>query len=546
MRAFRFLIPLFALAVPVLAQQAPAPAQPPESVFGEQIEVRVVNVEVVVTDKQGNRVAGLAPGDFRLRVDGKEVPIEYFTEVRGGQAIAPEAAAAEGPVRGLPSLAPGSPVGTSYLVFIDDYFAIPTRRNEVLRSLKAEVARLGPEDRMAIVAFDGRRPEMLSTWSNSERTLTRALDEAMLRDAYGFQRLTELRSFETTRRLGGPMTTSRSRFAQQLDLEEISYAERIASQVDRVVTAAVGTLRGFASPPGRKVMLLLSGGWPYSPIEFVINDPTRAVVSRDVPDGEELLKPLTDTANRLGYTVYPVDVPGVEAVGPDASLASPSGVGALNFREQEMHASLQAIAEETGGRALLNANRDKAFVAAESDTRSYYWLGFTPTWQKNDQRHDVKVEVRRPGLEVRSRDSFLDLSRKTEVSMMVESAMLFGAGPGATPMPMQLGKPVKAGRREIEVQVALAIPSEAVTMVPLDGKHVAQLELRIAAVDVEGNRSAIPVIPLQLSLDQPPPQGTHLRYDTRIKLRRIKQHLIVAIFDPLSSRILTAEADVTP
>ncbi|HEX7180789.1 MAG TPA: VWA domain-containing protein [Thermoanaerobaculia bacterium] len=545
MRAFRYFILLFVLAVPGLAQQPPAPAEPPDSVFGEQIEVRVVNVEVVITDKQGNRVAGLAPGDLRLRVDGKEVPIEYFTEVRGGQAIAPEAAAAEGPVRGLPSLAPGSPVGTSYLVFIDDYFAIPTRRNEVLRSLKAEVARLGPEDRMAIVAFDGRKPEMLSTWSNSERTLTRALDEAMLRQAHGFQRLTELRSFETTRRLGGPMTSQRSRFAQQLDLEEISYAERIASQVSRVVSAAVGTLRGFASPPGRKVMLLLSGGWPYSPTEFVINDPARAVVSRDVPDGEELLKPLTDTANRLGYTVYPVDVPGVETAGPDASLAAPSG-GGLNLREQEMHASLQAIAEETGGRALLNAGREKALLTAESDTRSYYWLGFTPTWQKNDQRHDVKVEVKRPGLEVRSRDSFLDLSRKTEVSMMVESAMLFGAGPDATPMPMQLGKPVKAGRREIEVPVTLAIPADAVTMVQLEGKHVARLELRIAAVDVEGNRSAIPVIPLQLSLDQPPPKGAHLRYDTRIKLRRINQHLIVAVFDPLSNRILTAEADITP
>ena len=43
-------------------------------------------VEAVVTDRQGNRVTGLKPGDFRLEVDGKAVPIEYFNEVRGGQA----------------------------------------------------------------------------------------------------------------------------------------------------------------------------------------------------------------------------------------------------------------------------------------------------------------------------------------------------------------------------------------------------------------------------------------------------------------------------
>ena len=53
--------------------------------FGESIDVRVVNVEAVVTDRDGNRVTGLKPGDFRLRVDGKEVPVEYFSEVHDGQ-----------------------------------------------------------------------------------------------------------------------------------------------------------------------------------------------------------------------------------------------------------------------------------------------------------------------------------------------------------------------------------------------------------------------------------------------------------------------------
>lgn len=532
--------------------QQPA-VEPPASIFGEQIEVRVVNVEVVVTDKQGNRVAGLQPGDFRLKVDGKDVPIEYFSEVRGGQAIAAGAntanTAAESPVPGLPSLAPGSPVGTSYLVFVDDYFAIAPRRNEVLRALKGQIAQLGPEDRMALVAYDGRELEMLSTWSNSERTLSRALDQAISRQAFGFQRLAELRSFETSSRLNASMGVvpgPRSTFGKQLDLEEISYAERLANQVGRVVSAAVSTLRGFASPPGRKVMLLLSGGWPYSPADFVINDPGRPIVSRDLPRGEELLRPLTDTANRLGYTLYPVDVPGVEANGPDASLGAPRDVG-MNLREQEMHASLQFVAAETGGKALLNSLRERALPDVAADTRSYYWLGFTPAWQRNDKRHEVAVEVTRPGLEVRSRDSFLDLSRKTEVSMMVESAMLFGSAPGSVPMPMQVGKPVRAGRREIEVPITLAIPVDAITVVPVEGKHVAELELRVAAVDSDGNRSAIPVLPLRIALDDPAQAaGKHVRYDTKIRLRRIGQHLIVAVFDPLSNRILTAEADVTP
>lgn len=542
-------LPLCALlAAPLPAWQQQAPAQePPASLFGEQIEVRVVNVEAVVTDRQGNRVPDLKPSDFRLTVDGKPVPIEYFSEVRGGSAIAPTGNEAAAPVQGLPTLAPGSPVGTSYLVYIDNVFSIGPRRNEVLKSLKSDLARLGPEDRMAIVAYDGRL-EMLSSWSNSEKELSRALDRAMDMRSYGTTRLSELRSFETSRTLSGeiPVRDRRTAFAERLEVDEMGFVQRLTGLVERAVSGAVSTLRGFAAPPGRKVMLLLSGGWPYNPADYAINDPVRPVLSdREIPRGEKLFEPLVDTANRLGYTVYPVDVPGVEAVAASALTAGPPR-GGINIREQEVEASLQHVANQTGGRALLNSTRGEALEKVEGDTRAYYWLGFTPTWKGNDERHDVRVEVLRPGLQVRSRDSFLDLSRKAEVSMMVESAMLFGNPPGAVSMPMQLGTPVPSGRKLMQVPITLAIPVESITLVPFEGKYVSELELRVAVVDEDGNRSDVPVISLTVSTDKAPDPGGFVRYETKLNLRKKGHHLTVAIFDPLSGKITTAEADVEP
>lgn len=35
-------------------------------------------------------VAGLSAGDFRLLVDGQEVPIEYFTEIQEGAPVTPK------------------------------------------------------------------------------------------------------------------------------------------------------------------------------------------------------------------------------------------------------------------------------------------------------------------------------------------------------------------------------------------------------------------------------------------------------------------------
>ena len=82
-------------------------------------------------------------------------------------------------------------MGTYYLVFVDDYFSIAPQRDLVLKALKADLGRLGPDDRMAIVAYDGGRLAMLSNWSGSRPTSGAALDQAMARKARGFDRVTE-------------------------------------------------------------------------------------------------------------------------------------------------------------------------------------------------------------------------------------------------------------------------------------------------------------------------------------------------------------------
>ncbi len=63
----------------------PAPAAAADPAFGERIDVRAVNVEAVVTDRSGSRVHGLSAADFQVRVDGKEVKIDYFAEVEEGR-----------------------------------------------------------------------------------------------------------------------------------------------------------------------------------------------------------------------------------------------------------------------------------------------------------------------------------------------------------------------------------------------------------------------------------------------------------------------------
>jgi VWFA-related protein len=554
------------LAVLTVSPSARAADEPPS--FGESIDVRVVNVEAVVTDRAGNRVTGLKPGDFRLRVDGKEVPVEYFSDVQAGQALAAapaEAGKAEGEAA-LPGLTQGA-VGTYYLVFIDEYFLIAANRDVVLKGIKADLGRLGPDDRMAIVAYDGGRLAMLSNWSSSQADLAQALDKAMARRSLGgFRRgehATELNDQDFADQAAAGDGDSLPPAAQPAGLTDIqrAYAKNLIRQVKGDVQAAVSTLRAFAAPHGRKVMLLVSGGWPFSVASY-IGSPS-PLPTKELTEGEELFRSLASTANLLGYTLYPVDAPGVQSGAVDINDAAPEMVkapsrsttnvvttglpgdpGLSSPAEQEIEGSLKFLAQETGGKPLLNTNRTLALATAREDTRSFYWLGFSPGWKHDDKLHSIKLETRRSDLRVRNRTGFLDLSRKAEVSMMVESALLFGNPPGALQMPLKVGSVTREKRGEVEIAMTLGLPVDVMTVVPDGARYDARLELRFAASDADGNSSEIPIIPVDLTSDHPPTPGKVVRYDTKIKLRGKADHLVVAVYDPLSGKIATAETDV--
>lgn len=533
-------------AMPLLAVRPIAAQDARPGVFGEVLDVRVVNVEVVVTDKKGTRISNLLRDDFELEVDGKAVPIDFFAEVVGGVVEERPAAAGASP----PAVEPGRPLGVSWLLFIDDYYTIQRDRNQVLKAMSEQLGHLGPADRMAVVAWDGKRLSMLSSWTGSVRELQRVLAAAQKRPSFGLQRLAERRM------LGDEVPLSAGRDARprsigdssRLDPEERQLVDMIGSQVKRSVGAAAATLRAFAQPSGRKAMLLLAGGWPWRPVDFVVPDPDR-LVNEVTLGAEPLFSPLTDVANLLGYTLYPVDVPGLSQRTVDAALDSPLGIGdriAESRREQDLHMALDWLAGTTGGRSFLNERRLAVFEETVTDTRSFYWLGFTPKRSGDDKPHNVRVKMKRPGLEVRSRHGFLDASRRAEVSMAVESALLFGNPASAAPLGLTLGKPERTKGRTMRVPITVAVPLSDLTPLPTAEGPTLALELRVVAQDAEGTTSAIPVMPLQVRVPENVQPGDKGRYETTLLLRRAPHDIVVALYEPVSGKVFSATARVTP
>lgn len=550
----RLLIASLAFVV-VTAPSAPLAAQseterppgPLPGVFSGTIEVRVVNLEVVVTDQDGNPVRGLGPDDFRLLVDGEERPIEYFTEIIGGQAaVLPS----EEDVASVPAVTPGEPIGSSYLLFIDDYFSIARDRNRVLRSLRDDLSFLGPQDRMAIVAWDGRQLEMLSTWSQSPAELRRALQRAQTRNADGLNRLMERRNVEFDQLVSFVSTAPTTVFENQLSPVEQQYVSRLSVQLGRSVSAAAAALRGFADPPGRKMMLLLAGGWPYLPAFYAVGDFSLRAFYAVSDEGDAIYRPLVDSANRLGYTIYPVDVPGfTSTAGGEVTSRTPVQNQVTTNRgllqEREVEDALTYIAASTGGEAYVNAQREHALQLAFEDSRSYYWLGFSPDQEGDDRRHDVEIRTVDPRYRVRSRTDYLDSSRSHETTMAVESALLFGNPPGSGRLPLQLGTPRREGRR-LHVSVEAMIPIRALTVLPQGDEWVAEAEVRIAVVDEDGDRAPIPVIPMRYTFSSEPDPTKYVSFERELVIRNKRHAVLVGVSDPVSGAILTGSGEVGP
>jgi VWFA-related protein len=64
--------------IPAQTPASPEPPPPPSGTTTLSVNVRIVAVDAVVRDQQGNLVMNLGKDDFALRDDGKPVPIRYF------------------------------------------------------------------------------------------------------------------------------------------------------------------------------------------------------------------------------------------------------------------------------------------------------------------------------------------------------------------------------------------------------------------------------------------------------------------------------------
>ena len=141
-----------------------------------KVSVNVVDVDVTVTDAQGNFVTGLTADDFQLFEDGKPQQVQTFSYIelpvvkpQRFQFLGRPVAADVRSNRDITS-------GRVYIFVLDDLNVAPLRTAVVRKSAREFIERhFGPHDLAAVVVTSGRK-DAGQEFTNDAALLLRAVD----------------------------------------------------------------------------------------------------------------------------------------------------------------------------------------------------------------------------------------------------------------------------------------------------------------------------------------------------------------------------------
>lgn len=575
---FAFCCAALGTAPGLSAQIAPGPQS--GTSFGESIDVRVVNLEVYVTDRDGRRVTDLRREDFELSEDGRTVEISHFESYTPGAVTGAPAGTAPAP--GAPEASAGSseppPVDPLYLVvYVDNVNVGAAHRARALAQVREFLDReMAPGDQVMIATYD-LSLHIRQPFTDDKAALGRTLDTIKTLSARGDEGNRDRRS--ALESIVAIQEAAKQRGdACPLEIAEParSYAASRQNEVLQTVSALRLLVNSLSGLPGRKAVLHISDGIPVTPGEEVfqvlvemcggggttsglIDAIDAATLGVSAYQGQQApldaqgyttakeWNELASHANAHRVTLYTLQASGVEA--PASSQADSDGTTGRYLRlmtvsqveSENRKGSLTALAKDTGGRAILDVNDVLPELARmREDFDSYYLLGYGSPRSGDGRQHRIEVKVKRPGLRVRYRQSYRDKSDLERTADRTLAALFHGAQENPLGVGIEIGTITPAaGGKSYNVPVHLKIPLIQLAFLEEQDGLVGKLRLLVATQGPGGETSRVRQVqvPIQIPRDKAlVALGREFLYDLTLTLAAGEQKIAIAIQDETTTK----------
>lgn len=411
-----------ALAVGAGAQEPQRPSQPggtPAGAEPQEVDpasgqpvfrtgINFVRVDVIATDRQGDPVVDLTRDDFEVFEDGKPQTVETFRLIKI-DTVTPEYATRTIRTRDDEEAAAADDNARIFVFFLDDYNVRlgngMAARRDIAQFVRTQLA---PADLVAVMY--PLTPLDAVVLTRDHESVVRAIER-----------------FEGRKFRYDPRNQIEAQYSDQ----PTEIVERIRRQVSlsalKGLSIKLGALR-----EGRKAIILVSEGYtamlPPQMRDAIATMPGLGNPARGNPlAGEnnlaeerarnlaefDLLSELQlvfDAANRSNTSIYAVDPRGLST--GEFDIADNVGMRQSQDALRSTLNSLQTLAENTDGRAIINRNDlAKGMEQIVRDSSTYYLLGYNSTQAPQDGKfHAIRVRAKRSGVQLRARKGYWALT----------------------------------------------------------------------------------------------------------------------------------------
>ena len=377
--------------------------------------VNYIRVDAYVTDEDGTPIFDLTQEDFEVYEDGVKQDIDSFQVIRIDplEVQAGGVQTGVGVTRSDQELAASQPDIRVFVIFLDDYHV-----------------RLGNSIRARRMLVDFLENDLIPTDLVAVMYPLTPLDSVILtRDHEAIIRA--VNQFEGVKYDYQARNTYEARYAYY----PTEVVERVRNDVSlsalRGLMIRLGGLR-----EGRKSVLLVSEGFSNyvppqlrshsaeMPVDPGINPARLDPFAGDNSFEESFaffrsaeilsdLRYIFRTANRFNTSIYTVDPRGLAVFEFDVSEPTVS----INTDRRQLRVTqdtLRILAEETGGRAIVNQNDlVPGLERMLADANGYYLLGYNSSAAPTDgEFHELEVRVSNPSLRVRARPGYWAITER--------------------------------------------------------------------------------------------------------------------------------------
>jgi VWFA-related protein len=449
----------------VAAQTQQQPNKPADDVL--RITTELVQVDAVITDKNDQVIPDLKLSDFSLFENGKRQELKFIEYV--GQDSKARVDGSPPAVSGDSDIARNLSAGELHRVFafVVDDLTIPREDMATVRSLLSDFVdkRMAADDLVAIVRVVGGTG-LLQQFTSDKQLLHRAIEQ-LTPSAHPYSAFNDLQGLDRF----DPMDAMASGSGGEVGTKTLPAPASVATRIDDDVTldgytrgsralftltAAGNVIDSMRSLPGRKNMILFSGGLPI----FESNQSQISIDGAPITVQETsslstgvnyLLRLLTDRASRAGVAINTMDVRGLKASRGVSSFTDPgneakSGLGRFDTggatfgRAPDLaifdntgldtltgHQGLEALSDATGGVSVTNTNDFGDGLDRVLARSSYYVLAYKPTEPFDGKFHKLQIKVDRPGAKVYTRVGYVAKSDATDKPLTKEQAIVRAA-----------------------------------------------------------------------------------------------------------------------